>query len=115
MSIVALSSIRNNCYRIKKTMAGLSNNVLNMKFMQRALEKNKKVEKEKEIKKIRDSSEWVLPNRSSVQKHLKTAVNVQTVGYGSIASLTAESEDEAEVAAPETEKVCDLIHSSEFY
>lgn len=90
---------------------GLSSNVLNMKFMQRALDKTKEKEKEAEVKKIRDASEWILPNRSLVQKNLKAAVRVQAVGYGSIASLTKESDDEEEIEEkPEPEKVevCDI-------
>lgn len=88
------------------TMAGLSSNVMNMKFMQRAQEKTQKTEKEAEAKKVKDSSEWVLPNRESLQKKLKSAVKVQTVGYGSIASMTS-PDDESDDKEPTPEpKVC---------
>lgn len=83
-------------------MAGLSSNVMNMKFMQRAQENKKKVEKEAEQKKVKDSSEWVLPNKLTLQKKLKSAVEVQTVGYGSIASMNSAEEKKE----PAPEKVC---------
>lgn len=91
-------------------MAGLSSNVMNMKFMQRAHEKSQKKETEAEIKKVKDSSEWVLPNRALIQRNLKNAVKVETVGYGSIASMTSqdnEEEPEEDITTPEPElKVC---------
>lgn len=82
-------------------MAGLSSNVLNMKFMQKAQAKKDKQAEEEVIKKVKDSSEWVLPNKTSVERNLKPAMKVQTVGYGSIASLTRD--DVAEKKQPEAE------------
>lgn len=68
-------------------MAGLSSNVMNMKFMQKAHNKTEEQKKETQIKKVKDSSEWILPNRSIVQQKIKPLVLVQTVGYGSIANI----------------------------
>lgn len=99
----------------KPAMAGLSSNVMNMKFMQRAQEKNLKKEKDAEIKKVKDSSEWVLPNRAAVQRNLKSTVKVQTVGYGSIASMASQDSDEEpeeETTPPKSEvKVCYFLQS----
>lgn len=94
-------------------MAGLSSNVMNMKFMQKAHQKDQKKAEEVEAKKVKDSSEWVLPNRAAVQRNVKNAVKVQTVGYGSIASMTSQENDEeneekedVEQPAAEGSKVC---------
>lgn len=78
-------------------MAGLSSNVLNMKFMQKANQKAEDQKKEKQIKKVKDTSEWVLPNRSIVQQRMKPAVLVQTVGYGSIANILKKNNEEEKV------------------
>lgn len=77
-------------------MAGLSSNVMNMKFMQKAQQRDQKRDEEAKAKKVKDSSEWVLPNRAAVQRNVKNAVKVQTVGYGSIASMTSHDDDENE-------------------
>ncbi|SGZ46325.1 CIC11C00000001327 [Sungouiella intermedia] len=91
-------------------MAGLSSNVMNMKFMQKAQERDQKRAQEVEIKKVKDSSEWVLPNRAAVQRNVKSAIKVQSVGYGSIASMTAPQDDseteKEELPKPEVSKVC---------
>ncbi|GBL49434.1 hypothetical protein ACI3LY_000032 [Candidozyma auris] len=75
-------------------MGGLSQNVLNMKFMRGS--DNKELEKNEPTtyKKVKDTSEWYLPNRGQVQQRLKSAVKVKSVGYGSIASMTAEPKEE---------------------
>lgn len=99
------------------TMAGLSSNVMNMKFMQNAKDKKKGEEQQPEVKKVKDVSEWLLPN-GSIKHKLKPAVTIRTVGYGSIASLTAnekESESGEENPQPklntETEKLVCSPHS----
>ncbi|QFZ28413.1 putative ATP-dependent permease [Clavispora lusitaniae] len=74
-------------------MAGLSSNVMNMKFMQRAQTKKNEKKNEDAIRKVKDSSEWVLPNKTSLQAKTKPAVQVQTVGYGSIATLMTKKEE----------------------
>ncbi|OBA21712.1 hypothetical protein METBIDRAFT_32181 [Metschnikowia bicuspidata var. bicuspidata NRRL YB-4993] len=71
---------------------GLSSNVMNMKFMQKAQNSKKNDLHELETKKIRDLSEWLLPS-GTVKPKIKPAVTVRTVGYGSIASLTAKEND----------------------
>lgn len=86
-------------------MAGLSSNVMNMKFMQRALDKRKEKQKEDELKKVKDASEWLLPQKSSLQMNLKTAPKVKAVGYGSIAALTS-SNNEQSTSDEVVEKVC---------
>ncbi|KAF3991878.1 hypothetical protein FT663_01990 [Candidozyma haemuli var. vulneris] len=77
-------------------MAGLSQNVLNMKFMKGADNKGTEPAQPATYKKVKDSSEWFLPNRGQVQQKMKSAVKVNTVGYGSIASIAAEQEPEVE-------------------
>lgn len=71
-------------------MAGLSQNVLNMKFMKGSDAKASPANQANTYKKVKDPSEWFLPNRGQVQQRIKTAVKVNSVGYGSIASMTAE-------------------------
>lgn len=71
---------------------GLSSNVMNMKFMQKAQDKSKTDDRQPEGKKVKDASEWLLPSGALKQK-LKPAVTIKTVGYGSIASLTAKDDD----------------------
>lgn len=84
---------------------GLSNNVMNMKFMQKAQDRKKDDVPKPEGKKVKDTSEWSLP--AGAFKHVKPAVAVRTVGYGSIASLTAEDKesDEEGSSVPETQPV----------
>lgn len=101
------------CLEPLTKMAGLSSNVMNMKFMQKAQQRDKKKEEEVQAKKVKDSSEWVLPNRAAVQKNVKSAVKVQTIGYGSIASMTTnkddekiEKDDDNELPKSESSKVC---------
>ncbi|OVF11053.1 hypothetical protein A9F13_01g05060 [Clavispora lusitaniae] len=64
-----------------------------MKFMQRAQTKKNEKKNEDAIRKVKDSSEWVLPNKTSLQAKTKPAVQVQTVGYGSIATLMTKKEE----------------------
>lgn len=92
------------------TMAGLSQNVLNMKFMKGGDNTTPPSSQPITYKRVKDPSEWFLPNRGQVQQKIKPAIKVSTVGYGSIASFTAEdSEGEKEEAqeekpAPEKDK-----------
>lgn len=78
-------------------MAGLSSNVMNMKFMQRAKDKSNEKKKEEDTKKARDASQWVLPGKHRLETKLQPAVTVTTVGYGSIAALTADDEEEKSI------------------
>ncbi|GEQ72146.1 hypothetical protein JCM33374_g5832 [Metschnikowia sp. JCM 33374] len=97
-------------------MAGLSSNVMNMKFMQKAQDKYKPEDKQPEAKKVKDVSEWSLP-RGAIKQNLKPAVTIKTVGYGSIASLTAKEEesdsDEAikHETIPSSEKLVCLVET----
>lgn len=79
-------------------MAGLSSNVMNMKFMQKAENRNPAKTEEAPVRKVRDSSEWALPNKQELKQKIHPQVKVSTMGYGSIASLksqqTLESSDE---------------------
>lgn len=81
---------------------GLSSNVMNMKFMQKALDKTK-FEEQPEGKKVKDVSEWLLPS-GSIKPKIKPTVTINSVGYGSIASLTAQDEesDSEETSKPKT-------------
>lgn len=69
-------------------MSGLSSRVMTMKFMQKAdLADENQQEEEKKLK-IKDLSEWVLPNSNQVLKRALQKSNViQSVGYGSINQL----------------------------
>lgn len=106
------------CLEPLTEMAGLSSNVMNMKFMQKAQQRDQKKAEEVEAKKVKDSSEWVLPNRAAVQRNIKSAVKVQTIGYGSIASITTSKDDEKiekdvdnELPKAESSNVCFSNHS----
>lgn len=83
-------------------MSGLSNRVMNMKFMQKAdamVETKKTEEKEKKIK---DLSEWVLPNSSQLLKNRKDNT-VKNIGYTSINSFSnanLEFDDDNEDISP---------------
>ncbi|QBM89185.1 M-phase phosphoprotein 6 [Metschnikowia aff. pulcherrima] len=81
---------------------GLSSNVMNMKFMQKALDKTKS-EVQPEGKKVKDVSEWLIPS-GSIKPKIKPTVTINSVGYGSIASLTAQDEesDSEETSKPKT-------------
>lgn len=80
----------------------LSKNVMNMKFMQKALDRKEKTE---EVKKLKDSSEWSLPTTHLIRKSLKPAVKVTTIGYGSINMVQEESEEKPEQEVQKPEKV----------
>ncbi|KAK6197916.1 uncharacterized protein RJT21DRAFT_53369 [Scheffersomyces amazonensis] len=72
-------------------MSSLSNRVMNMKFMQKTegSERKEGVE-EGEVKKVKDSSEWVNPNTAELIRKFKTRhgnSNVHSIGYGSINSF----------------------------
>lgn len=96
--------IQSDTGRNETTMAGLSSNVMNMKFMQKAQKKAEDLKKDNQVKKVKDTSEWVLPNRSIVQQKIKPAVLVQTVGYGSIANLMTKKNDEEETKSEKSDK-----------
>lgn len=68
-------------------MAGLSSNVMNMKFMQKAQKSAESQNKENEVKKVKDNSEWALSDRSTIHQKIKPTILVLTVGYGSIADI----------------------------
>lgn len=85
-------------------MSGLSSRVMTMKFMQKA----DSVKEQEETNKVKDTSEWVLPNAALlVKKANKKKNNIsESVGYGSINSFGAivaleESDDDEEVSKPQ--------------
>lgn len=78
-------------------MGNLSNRVMNMKFMRKADTENEAIEQEEEQKKIKDMSEWVLPNSSKIIAKNKPSNIVQSVGYVSINSFAGEDKDEVEI------------------
>lgn len=86
-------------------MAGLSSNVMNMKFMQNAKD-GLRPEGQDTVKKVKDSSEWLLSNSLAVRSKLKPAIKVKTVGFGSIASLTNPPEQEKPSIQAGDEEVC---------
>lgn len=105
------STHRARAYRSATTKTtptmGLSNNVMNMKFMQRSTGAAPAQESAKSSS-VRDSSEWALPNKSAL-KNLKSAITVKGVGYGSIAMLTSQDDADAEKIPepqPEAKPVC---------
>ena len=84
-------------------MSGLSSRVMTMKFMQKA----DSVKEQEETNKVKDTSEWVLPNAALlVKKANKKKNNIsESVGYGSINSFGAivalEESDDDEVSKPQ--------------
>lgn len=76
----------------------LSKNVMNMKFMQKSLNRTEPKEK---VSKVKDTSEWSLPNTSNFRNLLKPTILVKSVGYGSIAQMeSAEQEQSEEESTP---------------
>lgn len=70
-------------------MGGLSDRVMNMKFMKKT-EVNKESDiKEDQLKKIKDTSEWVLPNASKLRSRNQGSNVVESIGYASINSFAA--------------------------
>ncbi|VEU22108.1 DEKNAAC103116 [Brettanomyces naardenensis] len=71
-----------------KDHKGLSSRVLEMKFMQVAGEREGREKKEEQKKKLRDLSEWKLPNADSVVDRIRhRKQKIETVGYSSIGSI----------------------------
>ncbi|KAL6454810.1 hypothetical protein SBY92_004281 [Candida maltosa Xu316] len=68
------------------SQGGLSNRVMNMKFMQKAEDTKQIRQREEEEKKIHDLSEWVLPNSQKLLKIALSKPKIDTVGYGTIMS-----------------------------
>lgn len=93
-------------------MAGLSSNVMNMKFMQKADNRNPTTQEPLAVKKVRDSSEWFLPNRQELRKKLHPTVKVSTMGYGSIANLRSEKEQELANEKEQADKLQDEVAES---
>lgn len=89
---------------------GLSSNVMNMKFMKNAAE----APETPATLKLRDASEWALPNRDKYTRIKKPTVEV--VGYGSIASLLrlrpAESPEEPTAPVPQKVRFFSWLFSS---
>lgn len=67
-------------------MSGLSNRVMNMKFMQKSDEKTPEKDPDTQ-KKVKDASEWVLPNSHLLKAKAKPISNVKSIGYASINSF----------------------------
>lgn len=76
----------------------LSKNVMNMKFMQTSL---KRQEVKEETRKIKDDSEWTLPNHALIRQSLKPTVLVKSVGYGSIAMAKQEDDKQEKMESNE--------------
>lgn len=71
---------------------------MNMKFMQKSL---KRQEIKEEIRKIKDDSEWALPNHALIRQSLKPTLLVKSVGYGSIAMAKLEDEKQEKMETNE--------------
>lgn len=69
-------------------MGNLSDRVMNMKFMRKTDVDNESVNKDDQQKKIKDTSEWVLPNSSNIRARNQLPNVVQSIGYASINSFT---------------------------
>ncbi|KAK6453872.1 uncharacterized protein RJT20DRAFT_137353 [Scheffersomyces xylosifermentans] len=72
-------------------MSGLSNRVMTMKFMLKGDSKDSKQSKDanssaksSEGKKVKDSSEWVMPNSAKLIQKARVSPVVQSVGYSSV-------------------------------
>ncbi|CAX39623.1 conserved hypothetical protein [Candida dubliniensis CD36] len=63
---------------------GLSNRVMNMKFMQKAEDSKLGKQKLEEQKKIHDLSEWVLPDSAKLLKLAAMKPKIERVGFGTI-------------------------------
>ena len=63
---------------------GLSNRVMNMKFMQKAEDSKLGKQKLEEQKKIHDLSEWVLPDLAKLLKLAAMKPKIDRVGFGTI-------------------------------
>lgn len=79
----------------------LSKNVMNMKFMQTALSR---AEVKETTTKVKDKSEWFLPNTRNVRNLLKPTIQVKSVGYGSIAQIESDALEESEEESTTAEK-----------
>lgn len=75
-------------------MSGLSSRVMTMKFMQKAdMDNEAKLEEENKMK-IKDLSEWVLPDSKMIQHRARAnAKQIHSIGYASIAELDTELRD----------------------
>ncbi|KAK6892124.1 hypothetical protein K6H09_003827 [Candida tropicalis] len=65
---------------------GLSNRVMNMKFMKKAEDNQISKQRKEEQKKIHDLSEWIMPNSDKLLKLASMKPKIETVGYGNIMS-----------------------------
>lgn len=72
-------------------MSGLSSRVMNMKFMQPESGSNSKSPEPHNQAKVKDASEWGLPNSSKIKAKLKSNRVVESVGYSGINSFGRES------------------------
>lgn len=68
-------------------MGGLSDRVMNMKFMKKTDVNKESDIKEDQLKKIKDTSEWVLPNASKLRSRNQGSNVVESIGYASINSF----------------------------
>lgn len=78
----------------KFIMSSLSDRVMNMKFMRKTdgdKEDNNKAEQQKKIK---DMSEWVLPNSTKIIAKNQSSNVIQSIGYASINSFSMDEKDE---------------------
>lgn len=69
-----------------------------MKFMQKSLNRQ---EKKDEIRKIKDESEWALPDYVLIRQSLKPTVLIKSVGYGSIAMAKQDDEKQEKMESNE--------------
>lgn len=71
-----------------------------MKFMQKSDEKPQEKDSVGGQKKVKDTSEWVLPNSNNLKAKAKPISNVQSIGYASINSFEDFDEDSEFVTVP---------------
>lgn len=81
-------------------MSNLSDRVMNMKFMRKTDGDKEDNNKEEQQKKIKDMSEWVLPNYTKLIAKSEASNVIQSIGYASINSFSMDEKEEEFNDAP---------------
>lgn len=70
-------------------MSGLSSRVMNMKFMNSSDKSSKQKGQQDQLKKVKDGSEWILPNASKIKSRANgNYINsLDSIGYSGINSF----------------------------
>ncbi|CDK27735.1 unnamed protein product [Kuraishia capsulata CBS 1993] len=76
------------------TGSGMSQRVMNMKFMRTAESSSARSQAEETENKLKDSSEWKLPANRTIQVQKPASRNFESVGYASLNALANDDDDE---------------------